>query len=233
MKPMVLFLALAFCAAGLTAGDIVVQKVQGEVSVRHGVTEGWNRVAAGDVLKPGDTMRTGRRGIAMILVPGSDGSGATRRIQLPAEVMVDLSDVRELSQEELMLKLAMEKVRSTAPGEEDLSTPHAAVVHGASRSPGAPAAENPSETGVLMLNGTRVLFANGFYPTCALKTMEVFRFYPDLAAKFENRLLVAEALERAKLRGDALNEYGAMLALAGITPAQETLIRERMSALRK
>ena len=63
--------------------------------------------------------------------------------------------------------------------------------------------------------------------------MEVFRFYPDLAAKFENRLLVAESLERAKLRGDALNEYGAMLALAGITPAQETLIRERMSALRK
>ena len=44
---------------------------------------------------------------------------------------------------------------------------------------------------------------------------------------------MAEALERAKLRGDALNEYGAMLALAGITPAQETLIRERMSALRK
>jgi hypothetical protein len=233
MKSIALLLAFALCGAGLTAGDIVVQKAQGEVSVRHGVTEGWNRVAAGDVLKPGDTRRTGRRGNALIVVPAADGGGGTRRITLPAEVIVDLSDVRELSQEELMLKLAMEKVRSTAPEQEDLTTPHAAVVHGESRGPADAASENSPETGVMMLNGTRVLFANGFYPTCALKAMEVFRFYPGLAARFENRLLVAEALEKAKLKGDALSEYGGMLTLAGLTPAQESMIRERMAALRK
>src|SRR5512147_2872810 len=141
MKTITLFLVSALFAAGLSAGDIVVQKVQGEVSVRHGVTEGWNRVATGDVLKPGDTMRTGRRGNAVIVVPGAGDPGTAKRIQLPADVMVDLSDVRELSQEELMLKLAMEKVRSTAPSQEDLSTPHAAVVHGASGLPGAPVVE--------------------------------------------------------------------------------------------
>jgi hypothetical protein len=63
--------------------------------------------------------------------------------------------------------------------------------------------------------------------------MEVFRFYPALGRDFSNRLLVAEALERANLRGESLNEYGAMLGLENLTPEQEALVRARMSALKK
>ncbi len=228
-------LAIVLGAATLQGGEIVVQKVQGDVQVRQGVTEAWQAVAPGDVLKPDDTMRTGPRGSAVILLPAASAQNSPRRITLPPDVMVDIADVRELSQEELMLKLAMEKVRSSSytPANDGLNIPNASVVHGTDKAAGGVPPENSIAVGILQLNGTRVLFDNGFYPTCALKALEVFRLFPPLAERVDNRLLVAEALERAHLRGEALSEYGAILKLSGLTPAQGSLVRARMDQLKK
>ena len=180
-------------------------------------------------------MKTGPRSSATIIVGGHEKDGATKRITLPPEVIVDMSDVRELTPEELMLKLAMERIRS-APYEwksNDLNIPHASVVHGTDKEADTAPVENSLVTGVLQINGTQVLFENGFYSTCALKAMEIFRLYPPLGDRFENRLMVAEALERAQLKGEALNEYGVALRLPGLAAAQETLVRSRMAQLRK
>jgi hypothetical protein len=134
-----------------------------------------------------------------------------------------------------MLKLTMEKVRSSSYQwkSDELHIPNAAVMHGSSAAPEAPPVENDPAVGVFQLNGTRVLFANGFYSTCALKSMEVFRLYPVLGQKFENRLLVAEALEKARLRGEALTEYGLLLTLEGLTADQQNLVKARMGELRR
>jgi hypothetical protein len=217
------------------AGDIVVQKVRGEVTVRQGVTEVWNRVATGDVLKPNDTMKTGVKGSAVILVTDVSAGGTVKRITLPSQVIMDMSDVRQLSQEELMLKLAMEKVRSS-PYQwktDELNIPNASVVHGADKGVSHTLVENDIQIGIMQMNGTRVLFENGFYPTCVLKAMEVFRLYPSLGERFENRLMVAEALERAELKGEALSGYGAILKLASLTAPQEELVRSKIVQLRK
>ncbi len=235
MKTVAVSLMVVFGIATLCGGEILVQRVQGDVQVRQGVTEVWQRVAAGDVLKPDDTMRTGPKGTAVILVPVDSLQKSPKRVTLPPDVMVDLSDVRELSQEELMLKLAMEKVRSSSyqPAGDGLTVPNASVVHGTDKTEGPGLTENEVAVGILQLNGTRVLYENGFYSTCALKAMEVFRLFPSLGERFDDRLLVAEALDRAHLRGDALSEYGAMLALPLLTPAQQSLVHERMERLRK
>lgn len=235
MKTVTASLMIVLGAATLRGGEIVVQKVQGDVQVRQGVSEVWHQVAAGDILKPDDTMKTGLKGAAVLLVPVASLPRLPKRVSLPSDVMVDMSDVRELTQEELMLKLAMEKVRSSSyrPGGDGLNIPNASVVHGANRTAAPPLAENEASVGILQLNGTRVLFENGFYSTCALKAMEVFRLYPALGHRFADRLMVAEALDRAHLRGEALSEYGTMLTLPGLTPAQESLLHERMEQLRK
>ncbi len=226
---------IALGVVALRGGEITVQRVQGDVQVRQGVSEIWHQVAAGDVLKPDDTMKTGPKGSAVILVPVAPAQKSSRRLTLPPEVMVDLSDVRELNQEELMLKLAMEKVRSSSyqPTNNDLKFPNAAVVHGTNKANGSGLTENEAAVGILQLNGTRVLYENGFYSTCALKALEVFRLFPSLGERFGDRLLVAEALERAQLRGEALSEYGALLGLPVLTQEQKSLVRERMEKLRK
>ena len=226
--------AVLFLAVRATAGEIVVQKMQGAVSVRHGVTETWTKVAPGDVLRPDDTMKTGKKGSAVIVVPSST-AGASRTVVLPGEVIVDMSDIRDLSQEELMLKLTMEKVRASSYQwkSDDLRIPSAAVVHGADKSSNLNLSESDPATGVLELNGAHVLFENGFFATCALKAMEVFRLYPPLGKEFRDRMMVAEALVKANLRGEAVNEYGAIATLDGITSEQQALVHTRIEGLRK
>ncbi|HTY59847.1 MAG TPA: hypothetical protein VMF59_13570 [Bacteroidota bacterium] len=236
MKTALLVAALCF-AVRVSAGEIIVQKAQGEVSVRHGVTEVWVKVSPGDILRPDDTMKTGKKGSAVIVLrPSSETGGAQKTLTLPGDVIVDMSDVRDLTQEELMLKLTMEKVRASSYQwkSDDLQIPSAAVVHGEDRgSEGESMRASDPATGVLQLNGAHVLFENGFYATCALKGLEVFRMYPALGKQFRSRMMVAEALEKANLRGEAVNEYASIASIDGITAEQRNLLHDRIEALRK
>jgi len=227
----VTFLCVAIPVFG---GSIIVQNTNGDVSVRHGVTEEWVRVAAGDVLKPNDTMRTGKDGTASLMLR-NDSTSASRRLSLPPMVIVDMSDIRVLTQEELMLKLTMEKVRS-APQQkkqDGLEISNAAVVHGTGGNSKGKTAENDPQIGSFLLNGTKVLLENGFSATGVLRMMQVFRLFPSLASVFDHRLLLAEAMEKANLKGEAIAEYGAMTRLEGLTSAQKALLQNRIAALRK
>jgi hypothetical protein len=178
-------------------------------------------------------MRTGKKGGAVIVIAVAGAQGATQKlITVPSEVVVDISDIRELSQEELMLKLTMEKVRASSYQwkNDELHIPNTAAVHGADRSPDT--AVMPDATmGVFQMNGARLLFNNGFYATCALKGLEVIRQYPSLAKGFDNHFLVAQALEKANLRGEALNEYGALSAMEGLTADQRAILKSKIERL--
>lgn len=224
----VLSLCLSFPVSG---GEIVVQRVQGNVSVRQGVMENWMAVQVGDILSPDATIKTDLRGSAEL---ATVHAGARKSIKLPGEVMVDMSDIRELSQEELMLKLTMEKVRSSSYQwkNNEMRIPNTTVTHGSDTRRDT-LTENDPKVGMFLLNGTRALFDNGFYSTCALKTLEIFRRYPKLGEQFEHRWLAAEALEMAHLRGEALNEYLSLSAMEGITTDQQTQARGKVEELRK
>jgi hypothetical protein len=238
-------LAMLLCAAATCAvagdkpesrGQIVVRKLQGDVTVRHGVTEVWTTVASGDVLRPDDSMKTGKKGSAILLVNlATAGSPEIKTISLPPEVIVDMSDIRNLTQQELMLKLTMEKVRASSYRwrNDELQIPNASVVHGQDQASGAALGENDPAVGGFHLNGARVLFQNGFYSTCALRTMEVFRLYPQLGTRFENRLMMADALSRANIASEALTEYSELGRSTNLTPEQAALLRARIDGLRK
>ncbi len=232
MKRLVFVLASVIFAAKAPGESITVQSTQGEVVVRHGVTESWTPAGAGELLRPHDSMKTGGTGAAVLSVSTATG---TKTVVLPAEVIVDMSDIRDLTQDELMLKLTMEKVRGSSYrwDESDPAIPNAGVIHGTKKGSTRELTDNELRTGRLQLNGARVLFDNGFFSTCVLRSVEVFRLYPDLRTSFEDRLMVAQALERARLRGEALLEYGAIAGLEGLSEEQQALVRNRMEALRK
>lgn len=158
-----------------------------------------------------------------------------KRIVVPADALVDISDIRDLTQDELMLKLTMAKVRASSYEwkNNEMEIPDAAVVHGQDKESTRTLAENRAETGLLLWNGTCALFTNGFTATGILRAMEVFRLYPALAAIPGNRLLLADALEKAQLHGEALTEYGSIAQMEGLTAAQRSTVHARMEALRK
>ena len=224
--------AMTMNSAPGSSAEIIVNQVKGDVEVRSGMEETWNPVAKGDKLKPHDSMKTGKKGSAVLLVTSEKG-GKPVKLNLPSDVILDLSDIRKLTRDELILKLTMEKVNASPYDwkEDDLQVPNATVVHGERKNSEA-AGEQDEQTALLRMNGTKVLFRNGYFSTCALRGLSLLERFPSLGETFENRYMVAESLERSDLRGEALNEYLALSAMEGLTAEQQRLVRSKIERLR-
>jgi hypothetical protein len=235
MRTIVIVMCCCVLASVSKSGELRVRQVKGEVSVRSGVAEGWTALARGDILKPHDSIRTGPKGSAVLVIHESGGTGLSKKISVPSNVILDLSDIRELSQEDLMLSLTMERVRSSSYEwkNSDLRIPEATVVHG--ERPGGQKLTQSGDQGpaILQMNGTKVLFANGFYSTCALRALRIMESFPSFKEKFEHRFLLAESLERSHLNGEALNEYVALSGLKSLTPKQRSTVQTKIVSLRK
>jgi hypothetical protein len=133
----------------------------------------------------------------------------------------------------MILTLTMERVRSSEydRNNSELEIPGATVVHGERKSSEESGAAD-NETAILRMNGTRVLFKNGYFSTCALKGLSLMGRFPSLGETFENRYMVAESLERSDLRGEALTEFLEISAMPNLTPDQQQLVRSRITRLR-
>ena len=205
MRTRLLWLILgSLFALQLQAADFVVKAVKGTVEVRRGVTEEWRKVKIGDLLKPEDSMRTGA------------GAGATieadkKKLTVPEMTILDISDVRQLTQEDFLLKLAMENILAVPPREKDeLSIPSATVLHGTDMSKSDQPVFSDSKIGEMELKGARVLYDNAYYATAVLKSKETLRTHPELKLNLDARLTIATAFEKMKLIKEAIREYSVL-----------------------
>ncbi len=213
-------------ALPLLAADFVVKAVKGSVEVRKGVMEEWKKVKVGDLLKPEDSMRTG---------PGSSATieADKRKLTIPEMTILDISDVRHLSQEDFLLKLAMQNILAVPPRERDeLSIPSATVLHGDNAAkPNAPTFTD-TKVGEMELHGARVLFDNSYFATSILKSKETLRTHPELKSNFDARLTVATAFERMKLTKEAVTEYS-LLAKENLPSAQAKKVQLALERLKQ
>ena len=227
MKNIFLLIMITFSAVNLYA-DIKVVAVKGTVSVRHGVQEQWIPVSVGDVLKPEDSMELRKKSSATILIDNK------LRITIPESVIIDFSDLQNLTQKELLLKLAMEQVRSVPSKEngDEMIIPRITTIHGDNKQGVSMPGRKNIETGSMQLNGTKVLYDNGFYATCVLKAKEVFRSYPELTDKSDMRLMIAAALEKMNLGNEALNEYMS-ITTEQLSQTQRLIVAQKIESLKK
>ncbi len=226
MKRVVSVVILSLVTVALCANDFTVKAVKGSVEVRRGVSEEWKKLSVGDVLKPEDSMRTGRGASAII-------ESSSRNLTVPEMAIIDISDVRELTQEEFLLKLAMENILAVPPrNNHDVMIPSTTVLRGSDRSKEESAAPPHVETGAMQLHGARVLFENSLYGTSILKSKEVFRIYPTLKTDYHARMMVAQAFERLKLTNEAVTEYS-LLAKESLTPQQAKQVQSAIERLKR
>ena len=227
LKSTIACLLTLLTAGTILRADIKVTAVKGSVYVRHNVQEQWVSVSPGDVLKPDDSMKSGRKSSATVVIDDKT------TLTMPEQAIIDMSDLRTLTKEELLLKLAMERIRSVPDksGDDELSIPRTTTMHGANmdRRPAAGVAD--PEAGTMRMKGTEVLFGNGFYETGILKAKELFRLYPDLSGRIDDRLMVAKALEALKLKGEAMEEY-IQLGKAQLTDEQRSAVVKKLELLK-
>jgi hypothetical protein len=227
MKKLIAVLITLSCSYTLIAGDITVKRVKGTAEVRHGVSEAWTKLKAGVILGPESTIKTGKNSALTILVQD-------RTVIVPERTMMDLADLREMSQEELLLKLAEADVR-VAPsrnGSDEIVIPNTTVVHGRKMALQEITASNQKEFRDMEVRGTTLLYKYGFYPTCILKAKQTMVYYPELKSQFEYRCMIAQALEKMRLTGEALGEY-ISITKEELSPSQRKSIEENIKRMKQ
>lgn len=198
-------LIASFALASITT--LTVERVDGEVQVRHGVEERWETVTAGITLRPEDTIKTGLNAAA--LLRRDDGS----IYRVPAETVIDVSDFRGMDRDELLLRLAMEDMLSVPDRiDDDRPVPRTTVLHGSPRSrvdEDAPAAD--LTLAKFRVNGARFLIEQNYRGTAVLKIRETLRLYPDGEYRIGAMMLAAESLESMELFEEAARYYKTVL----------------------
>jgi hypothetical protein len=224
--------AMLVLAAIPSRAGIRVQSLRGDVTVRHGASEQWVVVAPGDALRPEDSIRLGERSSATVVLDGSGGE--TRTVELPPMVIVDMADLRNMTRDDLLMKLAMEDVRSApkTPSGGGGATPKTTTTRAGNRDAGPTRPPEAGSLNELRLNGAGVLHEYGFYGPCVLRSREILRVEPALKERVDSRLLMADALEKMNLGEEAYNVY---LSLAGgqLSEKEKKLVDEKLRVLKE
>jgi hypothetical protein len=202
MKKVIAVITTIVCCQVLIAADITVKHVKGKAEIQSGVAEGWVKARAGTALSPESTIKTGRKSSLTILADG-------KRLVIPELTLVDVGDLRQMPQEELLLKLAMSDVRVAPPRDEsDGSTiPNTTIVHGKDMAVPDIEVKNGGNPNQMEVRGTELLYKYGFYATCILRAKETMVYSPELKSRFGFRYMIAKAFEKMRLKGEALGEY--------------------------
>jgi hypothetical protein len=202
MKKVIAVLIVFACCQSLLGADITVKHVKGKAEIQRGVSEGWVKAKPGALLSPESTIKTGRKSFLTIVADG-------KSLVVPELTLVDVGDLRQMPQEELLLKLAMANVRVAPPRDESDETtiPNTTIVHGKDMAAPDTEAKDGGSLNEMEVRGTELLYNYGFYATCILRAKETMLYYPELKSRFAFRYMIAEAFERMRLKGEALGEY--------------------------
>lgn len=228
MKKLILVTALTFGLALNIFAEIKLLSIKGDVKIRRGVSEQWQQIKAGEILKLDDAIFIGSKSTAAISLDGQ------KKITLPEKTIVEISDLRFLTKEELLLKLAMDRIIAVPHQDrrDELMPAQTTVIHGEKKSETSAAAKPTIENALKMLNGAKLLFQNNFYGTCALRVREVLRIYPTIETGIEYKLLTANSLEKAELFDEALSEY-VSIPLENISAKQKQTLQQNIERLKK
>ncbi|MDI6802635.1 MAG: hypothetical protein QME58_02160 [Bacteroidota bacterium] len=208
--------------------EIKLLSVKGDVKVRRGVNEQWQQIKAGEILNLEDAIFIGGKSTASISL------NRQKKITLPEKTIVEISDLRYLSREELLLKLAMDRIIAVPQQDrrDELMPARTTVIHGEKKSETSAAMKPTIENALKMLNGAKLLFENNFYGTCALRVRDVLRIHPTIEGSIEYKLLAANSLEKAELYDEALSEY-VSIPLVNISAKQKQTLQQNIERLKK
>lgn len=186
-----------------TAQEFRVERVTGTVKAQVGLSEEFIPVTEGMRLKKNTLLMTDKNATLSL-------SGEGVRFILKPQAAVNLSDLRSMTVEELLMALALEEILDAGSKGEKGNLKNTAIYgsENENRKRGA-----NSDFGVMKLNGAMLLAENGYSETAIIAAKDVFRRYPATAGMTEYRIFFAKQLMKHKLWREALDEFTAILKL--------------------
>ena len=210
MKTRNLFLTfLLFAALGFAAGDdCVVQSLEGGVQIREPFQNDWVRAKKGIVLKDHSTIRSQSNGRARIRTYSGEP------FVLPPEAQIEVSDLRQLSREDLMMELTAIEMQKLPEQNQETKAETALVLHGAVHETRDLEAIR-KEFVELETNGALSLFHQGFISGFIVKANRLMVQFPeenflDLAAELIQAYDAMKMPSRKQAFIDRINRTGVL-----------------------
>ena len=199
------FLLVAFVNIELTFAEARIIRLSGEVRIRRGVEETWQVASTGILLEDIDTIQTGTTGT--VVLETKQGN----RFTLGSDAILDISDLRKITEKELFLYLMSKKVQNIEP--RDSKTPlrigNVSVVHGESK-----AKPKQTETGnsdlnlwIKEKNGANALYDQEYFPNSIIKYHKILDKYRAIHDCGEIYFYLGKSFEALNKTGQAFDSY--------------------------
>jgi len=200
---MILIIMLVTVELAFAGAKII--EVSGSVKVRRGVEESWLPASVGMLLENIDTILTGTDGVVVL------ETSASRNFKLGNNAVVDISELREITEKELFLFLMSKKVQKIEPrqGKTPLRIGNVSVVHGESKAKLEESTTEFSQSNLWVQekNGARALFEQEFYTNSIIKYHKIIDNYDAVKDYGEIHFYLGKSFEAMNQTGQAIDAY--------------------------
>lgn len=220
MKTIIVFLSLLNF---ISAQTYEVEKIKGEVKYISSEQNNWQKVKTISSVSDNSIVSADINSVANIK---GDGLSFT----LKDGAAINVSSLKKMSIDQLIMALALDKVMS-APRKKENNKSESTSVYG-DKLGAANEIIQTNDFGIKRINGAKQLAENGFVESAIVSAKEIFRKYPEVAKDAANRIYFADLLYNKKLYDEALEEYNAIKML-NISEAQKKEIDNKISLINK
>ncbi|MGH1362635.1 MAG: hypothetical protein ACRBF0_03700 [Calditrichia bacterium] len=222
-----LFIAIILFSLPLIALEATIIELSGSVKIRRGMDEEWIGAARQMILRDIDTILTGENGSVVLSLDDE------RQFTLESNSILDIADLRDITQKELFLFLMRQKIekleKRSAPAQLKLGK--VSVVHGA-KSEDKVSLSTSEDLWTKESNGVNALFIHELYSNVVMKSISILRRYPDQHGCTDLYFKLASSFDALEKKEQAETNFRRALENAK-TCGDENAIEEAKAALKK
>lgn len=202
----VFLLFSSICAGG---SFITIKSISGDVKVRRSMDEHWNRAGKNMRLKKVDTILTSEA--SSVTLELADG----RLFKLGGNAILDISDLRKISERELFLHIMSKKIggiKAPSSPSPPIRLKNVSAVRAENRDKDtALRPKDPKQKWTRESNGARALYEQEYYPNTILKLHRVLIQFPRARKCSEIYYLLGRSFEKLGQPGRAKEAYRTVL----------------------
>ena len=217
-----LWLVLFFSAGITLAQTFHVEKVLGTVKVQIGTNENWSNVAENQTLGPNSIIETGKNSQVTLIENNS-------KFTLKSSSVLQLSDIKKMSVNDLILALAMEDMLN-APKKKDEANSKNTAVYGAQINGIKDPIVETDNFGIKKLNGAVQLAESGYKQSAVVDAKDTYRKYPETKDIASFRIYFANILFDFGLNDDAYDEFKSIQSLK-LSGDQKEIVKNKLAIL--
>lgn len=210
---------------------VKISTFNGDVKIRRGIEETWQKAKTGILLEEIDTIVTGKKSTVSLELENG------KIFVLEENSQLDISDLRTITEKEMMLFLMSRKINKIEPrsNKTPLRVGKVSVVHGESKNNSDQKVEPDLDknTWEKETNGAKALFGHELYPNTIVKLNVILSKHPAAGDDYEIFYFLGKSFEAMNKNGQAEDAYKIVLKKSKETKQKSKIFEESKLALKR